>query len=244
MEIAESTLIVILIAAVLIFTMMFATICYAIHVLRQMKTERENSSRLLLDQQLQLAEQERCYDELARRLHDKVQQPLLLVRMRNKETDWEQVRNELWNIIGEISDINRSLNYNYMRSYDIRALIQDELKYIEQTTKLQTDLNCEDEPAVCDETKIVLLRIIREAISNIVRHAGATMLLVSLTSYKDKLVLCIADDGMGMHAEKIFGPATRGMENMRRRAAMINASFQVRSTADEGTEVILELKTE
>lgn len=84
--------------------------------------------------------------------------------------------------------------------------------------------------------KLLLYRIIQEAINNAVNHANASLINVSLHRKKDQAVLTIEDDGAGF----TLSPDLRqsGLKNMSARAAMIGAQLQL-STHDRGTKVAI-----
>lgn len=85
-----------------------------------------------------------------------------------------------------------------------------------------------------------LLSIAREALSNSVRHAGATHRSVSLTETDRFIRLRVADDGTG------FDPGRKrrrghGLANMAARARTIGAQFTLDSTPDRGTSVTIDV---
>lgn len=86
-----------------------------------------------------------------------------------------------------------------------------------------------------------LLQIVREAVSNVVRHSGAARLSVSLGATDDEAVLVIADDGRG------FDPAGRperghfGLANLRNRAATVGGELEVASAPGAGTHITVRL---
>ena len=82
-----------------------------------------------------------------------------------------------------------------------------------------------------------ILRILQEALANILKHAQAKHVLVEICYSPQVLRIRVADDGCGLNpAQSTTG---RGVNNMRNRAGKIGALFSIRST-DPGTEVILE----
>ncbi|HEX5240197.1 MAG TPA: GAF domain-containing sensor histidine kinase [Candidatus Limnocylindrales bacterium] len=86
-----------------------------------------------------------------------------------------------------------------------------------------------------------VLQIVKEAMSNVVRHSRATQAGVTLAVEGDAIVLSIADDGRG------FDPATSavaghfGLANLRKRADAVGASLDVRSSPGAGTTIELRL---
>jgi ligand-binding sensor domain-containing protein/signal transduction histidine kinase len=94
------------------------------------------------------------------------------------------------------------------------------------------------------ETEV--LRIGQEAIMNVVRHANATHLNVSLAFFSTKAQMTIRDDGRGFIPHEYAAAEGRhfGLRGMRERAEGINAKLSVTTATGEGTQVCLELPLE
>jgi signal transduction histidine kinase len=84
-----------------------------------------------------------------------------------------------------------------------------------------------------------LLSIFKEAIANAARHSSARHVQVSLRLRNSRFFMMIEDDGNGFNADK--ATLGRGMNDMQRRAANINASFYIESARNTGTIVKLEM---
>lgn len=87
------------------------------------------------------------------------------------------------------------------------------------------------------EAALNLSRILREAISNVLRHANAACITLSVRIEADMLCLDIADDGRGL-AENF--KEHRGMESMRTRAEALKGSLHLEALAPQG--IALHLK--
>lgn len=92
-------------------------------------------------------------------------------------------------------------------------------------------------PNIAPEVELVVYRVAQESLSNVLRHAGADTVAVSVRSDTEKLVLAVTDDGKGMPAELPRG--TAGITGMRERALLVGGRLSIESRADEGTEVRL-----
>ena len=81
--------------------------------------------------------------------------------------------------------------------------------------------------------RLVAEAVVREALTNVARHAGATAasLLVSVT--KDQLIIEVIDNGIGP------GESTRrsGLDNLERRAADLAGSLTVEAASEGGTHL-------
>jgi signal transduction histidine kinase len=86
---------------------------------------------------------------------------------------------------------------------------------------------------VADDRSAELLAVLREALTNVARHAGASRVDVEVTAEAD-LLLLVADDGRGVGERR---PGGRGLANMEARAARLGGSVSIRPGAGAGTLV-------
>jgi hemerythrin-like metal-binding protein len=104
---------------------------------------------------------------------------------------------------------------------------------------LCADLGCDcDAGAAIDEVDdnvaLQLYRIAQEALSNALRHAGASRIALELHGGADALTLRVRDDGRGIAAD---APEGLGLSTMRYRAGAIGAALSIGAGAAGGTDV-------
>ena len=93
--------------------------------------------------------------------------------------------------------------------------------------------------AISTEMVLQIRRILQEAITNVIRHAGAQEVVLSACVEAEAIVCSVHDDGKGLPNEDAITPG-RGLRNMRHRAEQIGARLTVTRT-DPGTRVQLQL---
>lgn len=91
------------------------------------------------------------------------------------------------------------------------------------------------------DSRIALLRIIQEAITNIIKHAKAKNIGILIYEEEDNLILTIKDDGIGLNKDKSRnGKPTIGLLSIRRRAQSLRGKVEINSDAT-GTEIIVSI---
>ena len=87
------------------------------------------------------------------------------------------------------------------------------------------------------DVRIALLRIIQEAITNIIKHAKAKKVNILIYEESYRLLLIINDDGKGFGEKKLnLGKSTMGIQSIRRRVHYLNGEFTIASDTN-GTEI-------
>ncbi|HBH78854.1 MAG TPA: hypothetical protein DDY39_03410, partial [Nitrospira sp.] len=90
------------------------------------------------------------------------------------------------------------------------------------------------------EQALHVINIVREGLSNALRHSGAGRIMVSLYSLRRCVRLAIQDDGLGFNASLTQGVG-HGLGNMAARAKKVRGRFAIQSKPNEGTRIILDL---
>lgn len=91
--------------------------------------------------------------------------------------------------------------------------------------------------------EIHVLHIVREALSNAVRHAQATSIRVALTSAADdEIVVAVEDDGCGVEADSPVAAQHFGLTIMAERARGLGGSLDVQDRPGGGTRIIVRFK--
>ena len=97
------------------------------------------------------------------------------------------------------------------------------------------------EAEVPEALKIAIFRIVQEAVGNILRHADADWVKLSLTSMEGMLNLCIEDNGRGFDTSKARGRRDikhgTGLQSMRERAELSGGTYEFQSAPAQGTRI-------
>jgi signal transduction histidine kinase len=88
--------------------------------------------------------------------------------------------------------------------------------------------------AVPDDVAEHLLLVVREALSNVGRHANASRVSVRVEVSARDIRLTVADDGVGPGPERVGG---RGLENLRARATALGGMYSLTAAAAGGAEL-------
>lgn len=201
--------------------------------------------------------------QIARDLHDGMIQSIYaaglhLERIRNmlsykNEEKIEQSQKELQGVVKTLNDIIKEIR-GYIKKLKTSEGAQTNLKQefekiIEEMNvgqQLQLDWqyhNSGDEPPLPQTVHICF--IVREALSNVLRHSGAKKVEISLDGNHQKLQIEISDNGVGF--EDFNDPLNiddglsfkQGIKNMKFRAKVIDGNLTISSKKGMGTKISL-----
>ena len=128
----------------------------------------------------------------------------------------------------------------------LQAALSDLLARAE-ASGVETDCSIDAGEGLSDEAEEVLFRAAREAIQNVLKHAGASHLEVRVERRNGTALLAVADDGGGFDPERAGQEADDGHLGLRMVAdavAEAGGRFEVDSAAGRGTRVRVEVPTE
>jgi signal transduction histidine kinase len=224
--------------------------------LREQKAELERQvherTRELTDLSTHLqgvSEQEKA--ALSRELHDELGGLLVAARM---DLSWLQQRlptddpaiEQRFKRIHE--SLSAGVEFKRRVVEELRPTLLDNmglfsaLRWQLKETCRRSGLSCREsipemEPPFSADAAIGIFRIAQEALTNILKHAGATTADLSVSIHDDTLVLRIADDGIGIPASRLQTLTTHGLASMRHRITGLGGIWDVRSPAGGGTVV-------
>jgi two-component system sensor histidine kinase DevS len=185
-------------------------------------------------------------DRIARDLHDMVIQRVfgaglalqsITARITHPDTAAriQTVMDELDATIRELRGTIFDLGQPTQKAASLRAQVLDETATVQNRLGFApaVEFGGPVDAALPDATAAHLLAALREALSNVVRHAHASAVQVAVRA-GDELLLEVTDNGRG-----IDPAVTRssGLTNLRRRAEKLGGSFEVTDRPEGGTRL-------
>ena len=130
---------------------------------------------------------------------------------------------------------------------DLRPVALDELGLVpalrehlarcEQEHDLLVEFVAHESERLPASIETALFRIVQEAVNNVLRHAEAQHVCVTLMRDPHQARLSIADDGQGFDTQRSWSSKHVGLWSMRERVEQLGGRFEVRSTPGQGTTV-------
>ncbi|MGM0401355.1 MAG: PAS domain-containing protein [Chloroflexota bacterium] len=199
---------------------------------------------------------------LARELHDSVTQALFsaslvaetLPRLWQRKPEeamkgLEELRNLTQGALAEMRTLLLELRPTALLEASLDDLLQQLTEATTSRTQLPVKVNVDPSPSLPPDVQVTFYRIAQEALNNVIKHAEASQLTVSLQilppvscqqgdDWQGKVVLRVSDDGQGFAPDQTQGDHL-GLDIMRERARAAGAQLTIESQPDQGTKVLL-----
>ena len=211
-------------------------------LLKNIEQQKQFDEELIKTQQ---EIQEQTLKNVGRELHDNVGQLLAFATMqmnsvaRNATEDLkpkvENASEALKESLAEVRALSKSLNSDVIQNMGFKATVQNEINRLNKSGLIEASLKIEGKDQNLENKKdeIILFRIIQEFLSNTLKYAEAETLKIYLEYATNKLKIKVVDDGVGFDLES--AEQGSGMTNMKKRAELIEAQFNLESEPDKGT---------
>lgn len=203
-----------------------------------------------------LRELERLRVEIAANLHDDVGARLTKVAMLTEFVDQQTpaadaLKPQIQSVFRATRDVIRSMDEVVWTINPKNDTLENLANYVFQYAQeyfQNTGVRCRlDLPAqlpervLSTELRHNLFMAVKEALSNVLKHAGATEARISLAASDTTLTLTIADNGKGFSPAQVR-PGGDGLHNMRERLEQSGGRLFLESSPGQGTTVHLEAR--
>lgn len=201
-----------------------------------------------LSDQLQTLILSRERDRIGMELHDGVIQSVYAVGMKleilrgqfpmtpEQEAQYHSMMDDLNQIIEDIRLYIRDLR----SARDEQATFKQRLENLARHFRdfAHVDVGVEvpaDLRTLSDRQRHSLTQIVREALSNVARHAQATRVDIKIKESQNRLILTVKDNGRGFDPDTAKDPESFGLRNMHQRAIRLGGTFVIDSEEGRGT---------
>ncbi|MBE99978.1 sensor histidine kinase [Flavobacterium coralii] len=203
--------------------------------LRQAQMQLEHQKKLT-ETSLQAQEKERT--RIASDLHDSLIGKLTVIRMKSQLglplTDIDSLLGES---ITDARRISHDLTPPLLEQTDIADLIENIIDPWRQKMDIVFYTDIRSRHNFAASSKIQLVRVVQELITNIVKHAEATAVAVHLRITAQNCMLRVQDNGKGFDTSIL--KKGLGLHSLEMRMQYLSASYKVKSKPGNGTRTVI-----
>lgn len=219
-----------------------------VHLQQKLDEERAVQQKAILQATVEGQEKERS--EIGKELHDNINQVLASVKLMIESVilqspDENKMLKESLQLtdlcIREIRNLSSSLVPIKEQEMNLADAIKIITNRIKATSGLQFDLVI---PAALveklnDKQQLSIYRILQEQINNILKHANANKVTISLSENGSNMIVMVTDDGKGFDISKRADGI--GLRNMKSRCELLNGKFLIESAPGKGCKTTVSI---
>ena len=189
---------------------------------------------------------------IAREIHDELGQTLLALRIDVSMLDArtggthpklnQRVREALSHIDATVKTIRTIINNLRPAVLDLglTAAIEWQVNEFRRRSGIACDLAMGAAEFPVDDARATsLFRILQESLTNVIRHANASQVVIALFQDDDRLVMKITDNGVGIYPDRRKKRNSFGLVGVEERIYSLNGKFLIESAPGKGTTLTI-----
>lgn len=255
MVITGTIVLVIMIVFIISFLMMYKH--RQVRHQLEMDAINERFNQEILRTQLEIKEQ--TLKNLSEEIHDNVGQVLSLavmslssIELTNTDKAAQKIENTTTLVKKAVSDLrnlSKTMDAENVTSGGLVPVIKFALDVIEKSGVHKTSFICSGkEKRLGNQKEVIVYRMIQEALNNIIKHAKADFIIISLNFKSSEIQIEIADNGIGFDAEQNKGKeisrSGAGLNNIKRRVGILGGTLDIKGVPGSGTNLFITVPIE
>ena len=216
----------------------------------QLLTEEINKQKMIAQAVVDAQEKERA--EIGKELHDNVNQILSTAKLYlelaktdtlQKDALIKRSADSIFTAINEIRHISKALVPPSVKDLGLIDSVNDLVESLRMTNALQVQFthNGDFDNIINDKQKLMLFRIIQEQVSNVLKHAAASRIVIDLKLSGKLINLSITDNGRGFELEKVKFKKGVGLSNIESRAHLFNGEVIITTAPGRGCKLFIQV---
>lgn len=218
---------------------------------------RQQLKELAQQQQLavthaMLEGEERERQRVARDLHDGLGGMLAGIRIRlsgeneghgtpEKGANLDKVIHQLDHSVHELRRIARNMMPESLLKFGLETALKDLCESL-MTRETTIEFQAFDiDKSMPLSTQVTIYRIVQEALSNAIRHAHASSIVLQCSQNGDTFFITVEDNGRGFDVDAAASRAGIGLGNIRSRVDYLKGKMDISSAVGEGTTIDIEV---
>lgn len=157
----------------------------------------------------------------------------------------DRITDQMNRLLASVREISYDLTPNSIESFGLIATLSDLCYQIQENSNgvLQVDFNfVGQEEEMSSNVELSIYRICKELLTNTIKHAEASEIVLSVSCEEGVFKLWYADNGKGF--EQQLNQRNSGMRNMMNRAEILGGTFSISTNQSQGMSAHLTLHLE
>jgi len=193
----------------------------------------------------QIKREEEIKKEFSNYLHDDILQDLLSIKNMMKKSENEEVKKMIMQTLDNLNHSIRAQAQEYSPSMLKTLTIKDNFENLivsiqnkYPTKKVDISFECDNQFFLVNPYDIILYRILKELVTNALKHSKSSKIEVKLINEKEIIKLFVKDEGVGISDfNKSDAKMHKGLLSIQDQLALIDGKMSVVSSEEKGTNI-------
>lgn len=252
MNLSEIDFLLTITTIIILIVILMMVLVYGIFVKKKSELVLfQQKKEALFEQELAISQveiKEQTLNYIGQELHDDLGQKLSVARLMTSRIEMAEEREkkdialEINMLIGEciqdIRNLSKVFISKQVKHFGFVESLEREIFRIERLKLMDVDYRINNHDLeINPDHGLILFRIIQECINNVIKHAKSNKILVKIEDELNFIKISVLDYGIGFNTENRNDGS--GLTNIKNRAQIINADFNLKSTENLGTEITI-----
>lgn len=197
---------------------------------------------------MQVKKEEELKRDVSNYLHDEILQDILAIKNMINKSDKEDVRKIIVEIVHNLNlsirEQIQEFHPTLLKTLTLRENYSYLLKTLEQKYgKGEIDIifNCKKDLFLVDPYHLVIYRILKELVTNAMKHAKCSQIMVALKQENEKVELIVTDDGRGLKENKYGSNQQKGLNSIHEQLFLLNGKMSITNNDPTGVCVNVQI---
>ncbi len=142
--------------------------------------------------------------------------------------------------MGTASRVSRELRPGILKEFGLAEAVRCQADDFARRFDITCRVQCDDDGVEPDaDTSLALFRIVQEALTNIAKHAHASLVVLRMRRESGSIALEIRDNGRGIAEDDLAKPKSFGLRGIRERVHSLSGKFSIAAGESGGTHIAL-----
>lgn len=232
---------------ILIHSIVWLTLLYLMLVYRNISDLPSDS--FYAHNIIQLLKEEELKKDFSNYLHDEVLQDLLSIKNMMKKSDRQEIREMIIKILSNLNLSIREQMQEYhptiLKTLSLKENLHNMLVMLKQTSGLKNieiSFACSDELFLVEPYNLVVYRILKELVTNALKHSKCSEIKVLVAQEKGEIELAVEDNGIGLKStEQPTRDFHKGLPSIQEQIFLLNGKMILTENKPSGLCVTIHL---
>lgn len=225
---------------------------------KEQELEKQRANTILKNQELatidaMITGQEKERKRLAEELHDNLGSSLTTIKLYFENLKsfvkeeqslevYERTEQILENTYETVRSMSHTRNNGVLASKGLIPSIESLCKKITESGQIKVQVfHYGLDKKLESSIELIIFRTVQELLSNVIKHAHATEVVLNLTSYDNNLNIIVEDNGNGFDPKSLITNTGMGLNNIEKRIESIEGTFEIDSSTKRGTTINIDI---